>query len=192
MRNNKISVIKVEAFLRLFAFCALFVSAIVVVLDSQTKVVFGFFKQKATYKLATIARVYVYVHFICAGYSLLQFVRCMAFINNKEDQLTLSHRLQKWSYFSIDQVVVYMVFATNCAISEMAFLVLTGSEVFQWLKLCSKFTRFCVQVGSAIFCGFVAFSLLLLISCISAFNLFRWYSPNFMCLKPKKVGALHS
>ncbi|KAK9677369.1 hypothetical protein RND81_11G139100 [Saponaria officinalis] len=134
---------------------------------------------------------YVYVHFISAGYSLIQFVRCLAFTNHKEDQLTSSHRFQMWTYFSIDQVIVYMVFATNCAISEMAFLALSGSQVFQWLKLCSKFTRFCVLIGGAILFGFIAFLLLALISAISTFNLFRWYSPNLFCLKkPKKIGTI--
>ncbi|KAH9623692.1 hypothetical protein KSS87_003852 [Heliosperma pusillum] len=188
--GKNISLTKVEVFMRLFAFLTLFLAALITVIDSESKMLFGYYKQTASYKLVTIARMYVYVHFIGAGYSLFQFVRCLALTSDQGDQLSFSRHTQKWSHFSLDQVLVYLVFATNCAISDVAYIVLAGSEAFQWMKLCNKFTRFCVQIGGAIFCGLTATVLLVVISGISTFNLFRWYSPNSLCLKPKRTGMV--
>ncbi|XP_074275835.1 CASP-like protein XL3 [Silene latifolia] len=189
--GNNISLTKIEVLMRLFAFVTLFLAALIVVVDSESKMIFGYYKQTASYKLVTIARMYVYVHFIGAGYSLFQFVRCLALTTDDQgDHLTFSSHMQKWTHFSLDQVMVYLIFATNCAISEIADMVLMGSEVFQWMKLCNKFTKFCVQIGGAILCGLTATLLLAVISGISTFNLFRWYSPNSLCLKPKRTGMV--
>ncbi|TYK10852.1 CASP-like protein 2C1 [Cucumis melo var. makuwa] len=81
-------------------------------------------------------------------------------------------------------VAAYLTFASNTAGMEAAFLAVTGAHDFQWMKLCNRFHRFCYQVGGAFLCGYAAFFALLLISFISAFNLFRHYSPNhFLRLK---------
>ncbi|KNA08881.1 hypothetical protein SOVF_158740 [Spinacia oleracea] len=181
--------IKIEAILRLCALLTLLLAAIVMMTDNQTKTFFGYYKMRADYKLAKILKVSVYVYLIGAGYTLLQLVRCMAFMTKYEgDKLSCSSHILKWFYFSLDQVAAYVVFAIVCATLEISFLVLTGSKDLQWMKLCSKYVRFCVQIGGSIACGGVASILLAVISAISTFNLFRWYSPNFLCLKPKKIG----
>ena len=90
-----------------------------------------------------------------------------------------------WTTTIIDtQVAAYLTFASNTAGMEAALLAVTGAHDFQWMKLCNRFHRFCYQVGGAFLCGYAAFFALLLISFISAFNLFRHYSPNhFLRLK---------
>ncbi|TXG60996.1 hypothetical protein EZV62_012359 [Acer yangbiense] len=81
-------------------------------------------------------------------------------------------------------VVVYLTFATNSAAVEHAILAITGMKEFQWMKWCNRFTRFCFQVGGAIVCGYVACALMASLTFISAFNLFRLYSPQkFLRLK---------
>ncbi|XP_021717202.1 CASP-like protein XL3 [Chenopodium quinoa] len=182
---------KVEAILRLFALSTLLMAAIIMITDVQTKVYFGVLKMKVSYKLTVILKVSLYTYFIGAGYNLLQLVRCLAFTdNNAGDKLSLSNHVLKWSYFLLDQVVAYVVFAIMCASTQIAFLALFGSHDLEWMKLCSKYVRFCVQIGGSIACGGVASILLAAISGISTFNLFRWYSPNFLCLKPKKIGIV--
>lgn len=82
------------------------------------------------------------------------------------------------------QFAAYITFAANSAATVAAVLAITGAEEFQWMKLCNRFTRFCFQMGGALLCGYVASILMALISFISAYNLFRNYSPNrFLHLK---------
>ncbi|CAN1222820.1 CASP-like protein 2C1 [Linum grandiflorum] len=61
---------------------------------------------------------------------------------------------------------------------------MTGESDMQWLKWCDKFTRFCVQIGGGLLSSFLSSILMSLLSFISAFRLFRLYSPNrFLRLK---------
>lgn len=94
---------------------------------------------------------------------------------------------QFWFYIKIcKQIAVYLTFAANTASFEAALLALTGSEALQWMKVCNKFTRFCVQMGGALLCGYVASILMALISTTSAYRVFRMYSPKwFLRLKSK-------
>lgn len=181
---------KIEATLRLFALLTLLLAAIVMVTDNQNIVYFGVYKMKINYRLAYIFKVSLYVYFVGAGYTLLQLVRCLAFTNNEEVKLSWSSHILKWLHFLLDQVAVYVVFAIVCASAQMSLLGLVGAKELQWMKLCSKYVRFCFQIGGSLACGAVAFTLLAVISGISTFNLFRWYSPNFLCLKPKKIGIV--
>jgi len=77
------------------------------------------------------------------------------------------------------QIAVYITFAANTAALEASMIAVSGAEAFQWLKLCDRFRRFCVQIGGALLCGYAASFLMALISSVSAYNLFRFYSPNW-------------
>ena len=81
-------------------------------------------------------------------------------------------------YFVFKQLAAYITFAANSAASEAALLAVTGANELQWMKLCNRFTRFCIQIGGALICGFLSSLLMAVISSISAFNLFRLYSPK--------------
>ncbi|KAL0453473.1 UNVERIFIED_CONTAM: CASP-like protein 2C1, partial [Sesamum latifolium] len=78
----------------------------------------------------------------------------------------------------------YVVFAATTAGVQASALALTGEKSFQWMKLCNKYTRFCFQIGGALACGYIAAILMVITSSISAYALFRLYSPkHFLLLK---------
>uniref|UniRef100_A0A7C8ZJ30 CASP-like protein n=1 Tax=Opuntia streptacantha TaxID=393608 RepID=A0A7C8ZJ30_OPUST len=183
---------KVEALLRLLALCALALAAVLMSTDRQTTMFLGVIAKKATFHCAKIFVLSVYLYTIGAGYTLAQLVRCL-YLNKLSHQvhtLALSPHFLNWIYFLVDQMVVYVIFAVTCASMQIALFALTGEEDFQWMKLCNNYRRFCFQLGGSLVCGLLAFFFLVLISGISTFNLFRWYSPNFLCLKPKRIAVV--
>ncbi|KAG8075082.1 hypothetical protein GUJ93_ZPchr0006g43771 [Zizania palustris] len=52
---------------------------------------------------------------------------------------------------------------------------LEGTHALQWNKLCHIYTRFCQQVAGSLACGMLAALGAVLISAVSARNLFRLY-----------------
>ncbi|KAJ0250994.1 Casparian strip membrane protein domain-containing protein [Hirschfeldia incana] len=84
----------------------------------------------------------------------------------------------KWISYILDQTAVYVVFSGASAAAQHSLLVVTGSRELQWMKWCYKFTRFCFQIGSAIILNYIAVMLMVILSFLSAFNLFRLYSPK--------------
>lgn len=84
------------------------------------------------------------------------------------------------------QAAVYTVFAAQSAAVEASAIALAGVRSLQWMKLCNRFTRFCIQIGGALLCGYAAVLVLVVVSSLSAFQLFRLYSPKkFLQLKGK-------
>lgn len=83
---------------------------------------------------------------------------------------------------------MYIVFAANSAAIEASVIALIGIKSLQWMKICNRFTRFCIQMGAALILGYLAVVILFLISSITAFQLFRLYSPkHFLKLKTKLI-----
>ncbi|CAI9765738.1 unnamed protein product [Fraxinus pennsylvanica] len=81
---------------------------------------------------------------------------------------------------------VYTVFAANSAAVQASTFALIGESSLQWMKLCNRFTRFCTQIAGALLCGYVASIFMAVISAMSAYNLFRFYSSKqFLLLKGK-------
>ncbi|GMI81112.1 CASP-like protein 2C1 [Hibiscus trionum] len=172
---------KMEALLRLSAISMLVLAACLVGFDSQRKVIF-YIEKKASFKDLRALVGLVYITSLAAAYNLLQ----LSCSSCKRTSSLQSSTYLAWLRFILDQAAVYVVFAGNLAATEHALLVVTGEEKFQWLKWCNKYTRFCVQIGGSLLCGFVASLALFFIASISAFNLFRLYSPTkLMHLKPK-------
>ncbi|KAE8700140.1 CASP-like protein 2C1 [Hibiscus syriacus] len=175
---------KMEALLRLTAISMLVLTACLVGFDSQTKVVF-YIEKKASFKDLRALVGLVYVTSLAAAYNLLQ-LSCSSFSARCKGSSLQSCTYLAWLRFVLDQAAVYVVFAGNLAATEHALLVVTGEENFQWVKWCGKYSRFCVQIGGSLLCGFGASVAMIFIASISAFNLFRLYSPTkFMHLKPK-------
>ncbi|XP_071724131.1 CASP-like protein 2C1 [Rutidosis leptorrhynchoides] len=176
---------KAEVCLRLSAILLLVLTACLVAFDSQQKVIF-YVDIKVTYKDLKALVVLVCVDSVAAAYNLVQLVRCSSSFKVKSKSFYI---YLAWATYLLDQIAVYMVFATTCAALEHSVLVLTGSKSFQWLKWCNRFTTFCFQTGGALACNYVATAAMALISLISAFNLFRLYSPkNFLLLKKIYTG----
>ncbi|KAI7746705.1 hypothetical protein M8C21_023969, partial [Ambrosia artemisiifolia] len=82
------------------------------------------------------------------------------------------------------KAVVYMIFGASTGSLMACVYAITGERHLFWMKLCNKFNRFCIQIGGALLCGYVAFLLMAVVSFLSAYSLFRHYSPKtFLVLK---------
>ncbi|EOY31806.1 hypothetical protein QUC31_019653 [Theobroma cacao] len=176
------SIQKTEAFLRLCAILLLVLTACLVGFDSQTKVIF-YVEKKASFKDLRALIGLVYITSLAAAYNLVQ-LSCYSFSARRKGSSPQSYKYLAWLRYVLDQAAVYVVFAGNFAAFEHALLVVTGEQNFQWMKWCNKYTRFCFQIGGSLLCGCVASLVMVFIASISAFNLFRLYSPKkFLLLK---------
>uniref|UniRef100_A0A3Q7H740 CASP-like protein n=1 Tax=Solanum lycopersicum TaxID=4081 RepID=A0A3Q7H740_SOLLC len=161
-------IVRVEFLLRLLAILLLVLTACLVGFDSQTKVVFLTVQIKANFKYLGALSVLVWIDAAAAIYNVLQLLRCF--------------------FIATSKVVVYIVFAANSAAIEASAIALIGIKSLQWMKICNRFTRFCIQIGAALILGYIAVLILFLVSSISAFQLFRLYSPkHFLKLKTKLI-----
>nr|XP_004242688.1 CASP-like protein 2C1 [Solanum lycopersicum] len=180
-------IVRVEFLLRLLAILLLVLTACLVGFDSQTKVVFLTVQIKANFKYLGALSVLVWIDAAAAIYNVLQLLRCFFIATSKVDIKQISHK-NYWFFFLLDQVVVYIVFAANSAAIEASAIALIGIKSLQWMKICNRFTRFCIQIGAALILGYIAVLILFLVSSISAFQLFRLYSPkHFLKLKTKLI-----
>lgn len=69
------------------------------------------------------------------------------------------------------------VAAVGAAAQSAAFAKLGQSEL-QWMKICDMYDKFCNQVGEGIASAVLVSVSTVLLSAISAFNLFRLYGGN--------------
>ncbi|KAL5775217.1 hypothetical protein ACOSP7_012774 [Xanthoceras sorbifolium] len=179
------SIQKIEAFLRLCATLFLGLTACLHGLNTQSKLIF-YIRIRITFRDLQAFEDMVYVASLAAAYNLLQLSRCIFSTYCLKGNLNKSSKYLAWVWicYLLDQIVVYLTFATNTAAVEHAVLAVTGMKTFQWTKWCNRFTRFCFQAGGAVVCGYVACALMASVTIISAFNLFRLYSPKkFMHFK---------
>ncbi|XP_010260176.2 PREDICTED: CASP-like protein 2C1 [Nelumbo nucifera] len=175
--------LKIEALLRLFTVGLLVLTACLVGTDKQTKTVFFSVERKATVKDLDALVILMIVETVVAFYHLLQLGKCFFFPRFKENK-ALPYSTQAWVFFFLDQTVTYIYFGATIAAAQASALSVTGASDFQWMKVCNIYTRFCIQIGGSLFCGLVAALLMSIVSSISAFNLFRHYSPKqFFALK---------
>ncbi|KAI3892593.1 hypothetical protein MKW92_037011 [Papaver armeniacum] len=180
---NEDVILKVEILLRIVSIVALVITSCLVALDTETELVFGVLHRKATVKDLDALGILVIVEAVAAGYNFIQLFRCFLITTSFKTSPKLA-----WLCFLLDQIAAYVSFATNSAAAQASLLAITGANVFQWLKLCNIYTRFCFQIGGSLFCGFVASLLMAGISSISAFNLFRHYSTkdHFLVFLPQR------
>ncbi|KAL8488848.1 hypothetical protein ACS0TY_024958 [Phlomoides rotata] len=178
--------LKMEAFLRILTIVVLALTASLVAFDSQTKIIFYTYAKKATFKDLNVLCVLVWIDTAAAVYNLLQLFRSCILSVFTKDQTTSDVHVA-WGVYLLDQAVAYGVFAANTAALQASTLAITGEKSLQWMKLCNRFTRFCFQIGGALICGYIAAASMAIISFISAYALFRLYSPKqFLLLKRKK------
>ncbi|KAK7291895.1 hypothetical protein RIF29_07420 [Crotalaria pallida] len=174
-----------EVYLRVSAILVLVLTACLVAFDTQTKVIVLTYEKKATYKDVNALKILVYITSAAAGFNMLQLCKhpVSAYSGGK---FKGSYIYMAWISLFLDQMAVYITFAANSAAVEASMLAITGSEALQWLKVCNRFTRFCFQIGGAVICGYVASILMAVISAISAYKVFRLYSPKwFLRLKSR-------
>ncbi|ESQ54719.1 hypothetical protein EUTSA_v10026381mg [Eutrema salsugineum] len=159
-----------ELLLRLCIVFFLLLTSFLVGLDSQTKEV-AYIHKKVTFRDLFALEVELYIDVVVAAYNIVQ----LGFGWFGAGQKTTN---SKWLSYLLDQTAVYVMFAGTSAAAQHSLLVVTGSRELQWMKWCSKFTRFCFQIGSAIVLNYIAAILMIILSFLSAFNLFRLYSPK--------------
>ncbi|KAK7347706.1 hypothetical protein VNO80_22245 [Phaseolus coccineus] len=177
----KLGMARGEVYLRFSAILVLVLSACLVAFDTQTKVVLLGIQKKATYNDLDPLKISVYVTSAAAGYNLLQLCKHSTC---SRGNFKASYMSMAWISLFLDQIAVYITFGTNTASVAASMMAVTGSEAFQWMKVCDKFSRFCIQIGGALLCGYVASILMALVSTISAYKVFRMYSPKwFLRLK---------
>ncbi|KAL3643099.1 hypothetical protein CASFOL_013914 [Castilleja foliolosa] len=175
----------IEALLRIISTLLLALTACLVRFDSQTKHLFYTLTKKATFKDMNALYVLVWIDTAVAIYSVLQLVRYMILPGFRKD-LTASNKYFGWGIYLLDQAAAYVVFGGNTAAVQASMFAVTGEKSLQWMKLCNRFTRFCTQIGGALVCGYIAAIVMAITSSISAYALFRLYSPNnFLVLKGK-------
>ncbi|CAA2994963.1 CASP 2C1 [Olea europaea subsp. europaea] len=174
-----------EAFLRVLVILIMVLTACLVGFDAQTKLLFYSIVRKATFRDMNALIVLVWIDSAAAVYNLLQLFRGYVLPGSKED-LTSNYKYLAWSLFLLDQAAVYIVFAANSAAVQASMFAVTGESSLQWMKLCNRFTRFCMQIAGALLCGYFASIFMAVISAMSAYNLFRFYSSKqFLLLKGK-------
>ncbi|KAK4337543.1 hypothetical protein RND71_042030 [Anisodus tanguticus] len=191
---TNMDIVRREFLLRLFATLLLILTSCLVGFDTQTKVLFYTVHVKASFKYMNVLGVLVWIDVAVAGYNVLQLLRCFFNIpTSKGDSIKQSSNYMNcWLNFFLDQAVVYTVFAAHSAAIEASAIALVGVQSLQWMKICNKFTRFCNQIGGALLLGYVAVLLLVVVSSLSAFQLFRLYSPKrFLQLKSKLIDDIY-
>ncbi|KAL0835511.1 hypothetical protein Bca101_087400 [Brassica carinata] len=171
-----------ELLLRCSVTALAFLGLILIVTDTQVKKIFTI-EKRAKY---TNMKFLVVANGIAAVYSLLQSVRCV--MGSMKGSVLFSKSLA-WAIFSGDQAMAYMSVAAIAAASESGVIGIRGEEELQWMKVCNMFGKFCNRGAGGVASAMLASLAMVLVSCISAFSLFRLYGattqrpPNLAVVK---------
>ncbi|KFK26539.1 hypothetical protein AALP_AA8G262200 [Arabis alpina] len=163
-----------ELLLRCSISCLSLLALILVVTDSQVKQIFTI-EKKAKYTEMKALVFLVAANGIAAVYSLLQSVRC--YVGSVKGSVLCSKPLA-WAIFSADQAIAYISVAAIAAAAESGVIAMKGEDELQWMKLCNMFGKFCNRVAEGVASALLAAIAMVLVSCISAFGLFRLYGAN--------------
>ncbi|KAG5404296.1 hypothetical protein BRARA_C01791 [Brassica rapa] len=174
MKLNDRKVRLTELILRCLVCALALISAILVATDTQVKEVFTI-QKKAKYTDMKALVLLVVVNGIAAAYSLVHGVRCV--VGMMKGSVLFSKPLA-WAIFSGDQAVAYLTVASVGAAAQSAAFAKLGEPELQWMKICTMYGKFCNQVGEGIATALLASIGMVMISCISAFGLFRLYGGN--------------
>ncbi|CAN1337058.1 CASP-like protein 2B2 [Linum perenne] len=132
--------------------CVLGVICIVLlVTDTQVKEFFSI-QKRASYTDVKAMVFLVIANAIAAAYSFVQLVRCV--------------------------VMAYLTVAAVAATIQSSVFAETGQAELQWMKTCDMYAKFCTRAGEGVVSGVLACLSMVLVSCISAFGLFRLYNSN--------------
>ncbi|KAF2542475.1 hypothetical protein F2Q68_00030509 [Brassica cretica] len=160
-----------ELLLRCSVTALAFLGLILIVTDTQVKKIFTI-EKRAKYTNMKSLVFLVVANGIAAVYSLLQSVRCV--MGSMKGSVLFSKSLA-WAIFSGDQAMAYMSVAAIAAASESGVIGIRGEEELQWMKVCNMFGKFCNRGAGGVASAMLASLAMVLVSCISAFSLFRLY-----------------
>ncbi|VVB02237.1 unnamed protein product [Arabis nemorensis] len=164
-------VILAELILRCSVCALALVSALLIATDVEVREIFTI-QKKAKYTDMKALVFLVVVNGIAAAYSLVQAVRCVVGLMKGS---VLSSKPLALAIFFGDQAVAYLCVAGIAAAAQSAAFAKLGEPELQWMKICNMYGKFCNQVGEGIVSALLASIGMVLISCISAFSLFRLY-----------------
>ncbi|KAI4296026.1 hypothetical protein L6164_036016 [Bauhinia variegata] len=146
-------------------------AAVLVATDTQVKEIFSI-QKKAKFTDMEALVFLVIANALVAGYSSIQALRCV--LSMVRGSVLFSKPLA-WVIFSGDQVMAYMTVAAVAAAAQSAAIAKLGQPELQWIKICNIYGKFCNQVGEGIASALVVSISMVVLSCISAFSLFRLY-----------------
>lgn len=72
-------------------------------------------------------------------------------------------------------MMAYLTVAAVAANVQSAVFAKLGQPELQWMKICNMYGKFCNQVGEGIASALLVSISMVVLSCISAFSLFRLY-----------------
>ncbi|KAL4368235.1 hypothetical protein GQ457_05G031220 [Hibiscus cannabinus] len=144
-------------------------AAVLVGTDTQVKEIFTI--QKAARFTEMKALVFLVVaNGIAAAYSLVQAARCVVGMVRAS---VLSSKPLALAIFSADQALAYLNVAAVGAAAQSAVFAKLGQRQLQWMVICNMYGKFCNQVGEGIAVALLVCILMVVLSSISAFGLFR-------------------
>ncbi|XP_021294177.1 CASP-like protein 2B1 [Herrania umbratica] len=146
-------------------------AAVLVVTDTQVKEIFSI-QKKARFTDMKALVFLVVANGVAAAYSLVQGVRCVVAMVRGS---VLFSKPLAWAIFSGDQAMAYLTVAAVGAAAQSAVFAKLGQTELQWLKICNMYAKFCNQVGEGIVMALLVSLSMVVLSCISAFSLFRLY-----------------
>ncbi|KAK4271027.1 hypothetical protein QN277_019782 [Acacia crassicarpa] len=149
-------------------------AAVLVATDTQVKQIFTI-RKKAKFTDMKVLVFVVVANGIAAAYSLIQGLHCAV---SMATGTVLFNKPLAWLIFLADQVMAYVTVSAVAAALQSAVFAKEGQTELQWMKICSMYGRFCNQVGEGIASALVASLSMVVLSCISAFTLFRLYGGN--------------
>ncbi|KAE8689660.1 CASP-like protein 2B1 [Hibiscus syriacus] len=155
--------------------CGLSVLAAVLVgTDTQTKEIFSI-RKTARFTDMKAVMFLVVANVISAAYSLAQAVRCA--VGMVRGSVLFSKPLAL-AIFSGDQALAYLNVAAVGAAAQSAAFAKLGQTQLQWMVICNMYGKFCNQVGEGIAVALLVCIIMVVLSCISAFGVFRLYGGN--------------
>ncbi|KAD4982328.1 hypothetical protein E3N88_18999 [Mikania micrantha] len=164
----------VELMLR-FVICVLaLVSVLLVATDSQVQEIFTI-RKKAKFTNMKALVFLVVVNAMAAAYSMVQLLRCG--LSVVTGSVLLSKPLA-WLILSGDQLITYMMLAALGAALQSAIFAKYSEPELQWMKVCDMYGKFCTQSGEGIASSAVAWLMMVVVTGMSSFSLFRLYGGN--------------
>ncbi|GMJ14532.1 CASP-like protein 2B2 [Hibiscus trionum] len=155
--------------------CGLSVLAAVLVgTDSQVKEIFTI-QKKARFTDMKALVFLVVANGISAAYSLVQAARCV--VGMVRGSVLFSKPLAL-AIFCGDQALAYLNVAAVGAAAQSAVFAKLGQTQLQWMVICNLYGKFCNQVGEGIAVALLVCMIMVVLSCISAFGMFRLHGGN--------------
>ncbi|KAH6764516.1 hypothetical protein C2S51_015765 [Perilla frutescens var. frutescens] len=171
----------VELVLRCLICAFAVISAVLVGTDAQVKEIFTI-RKKAKFTDMKALVFMVVANGLAAAYSLAQMIRCVWSLMRGS---LLFNKPLAWAIFSGDQLMSYLSVAAVAAAAQSAAVAKLGMPALQWMKICNMYGKFCNEIGEGVAFALLMSLLMVLISVISAFGLFRLYGQN----KSKSAGG---